>query len=111
MPSATSSCELPNGDRTSHRSTNHFLGATRPAEVLPRVFDGDRQVVASSILAGLGAGRTLRHVIPANLSNFAHMVQYSKLVTGCTNEGRRLVCRGAFSIKLRWHGFAGSEGP
>src|SRR6266571_1132156 len=104
-PSATSSCELPNGDRTTHRSTNHFFRATRPAEVLPRVFDGDRQVVATTILTGLGTGRALRHVVPANLSNFAHMVQYSKLVTGCLNDRSRLVCRGAFPIKLRWHGF------
>src|SRR6266571_2540531 len=90
-PSATSSCELPNGDRTTHRSTNHFSRATRPAEVLPRVFDGDRQVVATSILTGLGTGRTLRNVVPANLPNLAHMVEDSKLVTGSMNEGSRLV--------------------
>src|SRR5260370_39906 len=39
------------------------------------------------------------------------MVKDSKMVTGCMNEGNRLIDRGAFSIKLRRHGCARNERP
>jgi hypothetical protein len=73
---------LPNGDRATHRSANHFFATTCPAQVFSRVFNGDRQVVTTSILTGFGTGWTLRNVVPANLSNLSDMIEDSKLATG-----------------------------
>src|SRR5690242_14095533 len=108
---ATCSRRLPNGDRTTHRPANHHSCATCPAEVLSWVSNGDREIVAAPVLAGLRTGWTPCYVGPANLSNLAYMVQYPKLVTGWTKEPNRLVCRRTYFVKLRWHSFARSDYP
>src|SRR6267378_4985736 len=39
-----------NWDRTAHGPTNHLLRAACPTDVFPRVLNGDRQVIAASVL-------------------------------------------------------------
>src|SRR6266853_6686199 len=58
-----------NWDWATYGSTNHLFRATRPTNVFSRVLNGDRQVVAASVLSDLGTGRALRHVIPPDIPN------------------------------------------
>jgi hypothetical protein len=101
--------QAPNGYGAPDGSPNHFLCATGPTDIFPRIVDGDRQVIAAPVLPGLGAGRTLRHVIPADPSDLANVVENTELVTRAGNE--RLVGRIPFSLKLRWHRLARDEPP
>jgi len=71
---------LSDWDRTTNGSTNHLFRAACPTDVFPRVLNGDRQVIAASVLASLGTGGALRHVIPPDLPNLAYMVKDSKFV-------------------------------
>ena len=101
---------MPNGYRTADSPANHFSGAACPAQVFPRVLNGDRQIVAAAVLSRLGAGGTLRDIIPADLSNFADVIQNSELGAGSACEG--FVAGDApSSFQLRRHGLAGYESP
>lgn len=88
---------------------HHFAGTTRPTDVFARIVNGDRQVIAAAVLPGLRAGRALRHVIPAYLSNLADVIENPKFVGRAVNE--RWIVRVAFPFELRWHGLAGYEAP
>src|SRR5713101_470970 len=107
----TSSRGLASGDGTTHRSTNHFFPATCPAEVLPRIFNGDGQIIAAAILSGLGTGRALRHVIQANLTDSADVFEDSKLPPRVVNERNSFAGWQAFSVKPRGHDLSSNEAP
>src|SRR5712671_875294 len=68
---------LTNSNRTAHGPANHLFRTTRPADVLPWVVDGDRQVVAASVLTDLGTRRASRYMIAADLPNIAERIRNS----------------------------------
>ena len=65
--------EYPN--RMAYCGADHLFGATSPAFVKPRVAHQDREVIAASVMAGAGAGRTPCHIVPPDLAYLTHVSQ------------------------------------
>ncbi|HEV2224601.1 MAG TPA: hypothetical protein VGR84_16540, partial [Candidatus Acidoferrales bacterium] len=92
---------MPNRYGTTYSPTNHFARTACPAQVFPWILNRDCQVVAATVSAGLGAGRTLRHVIPSHLSKVGDVIENPEFVARTANEWL-IVCV-PLSLKLRWH--------
>src|SRR5207249_5126126 len=62
--------------RAAYRCSDHLLGAARPADVLARVLDRDREIVPAAVVAAFGARRASRHVVAPDLAELrADVVQ------------------------------------
>src|SRR5580698_117224 len=69
-------------NRVTQRGTDHFLSASRPTFVLPRICNSDGQVVPAMVVPLLCTGRALGPVIARTLTRRSDVVQNAKFPPG-----------------------------
>src|ERR1051325_1501847 len=78
-PSFCRSSSLTNGDWVPEGRADHLFAASRPAQIEARISDQDCEVVAATVTSSLGTRGAPSHVVLADNSCLADIVQNAEL--------------------------------